>query len=72
MKGQKALEKIVVFISVNTSAASSTNRQELKPSKAITRTPGVRMNNFELLMLNHDRAYITCEFKRKYVCDNKM
>ena len=72
MKGQKALEKIVAFISAHTSAASSTNRQELKPSKAITRTLGVRMNNFELLMLNHDRAYITCEFKRKYVYDNKM
>ena len=29
-------------------------------------------NHFELLMLQHGRAFSAYEFRRKYVCDNEM
>ena len=72
MREQKALYKTVVFISASTFGAGGTNCKALKPSRAITRNPGVRTSNFELLMLEHDLAYSVGEFRRKYVCDNEM
>ena len=48
-EGAKSLEKIVVFISVNTFGACGTNCKALKPSRAIIKNPGVWTNNFSVV-----------------------
>ena len=72
IRGQKAMQKTVVFISANTFGAGGANCQALKPSRAITRNLGVRTNNFELLMQKHEQAYSAREFGRKCASDNEM
>ena len=72
-RGEKALQKIVAFISANTTGAVGTNCKALKPSRAATKNPGSGdKSNFELLMQKHACAYSACESRRKYVCDNEM
>ena len=71
MRRQKASQQIV-FFSANICGAGGTNCKELHPSRATSRNPEIRTNNFELLMLKHDRAYSACEFRRNYVWDREI
>ena len=69
-EGEKALYKIVSYISANFTTAGVINCKALKPSRAITKNLGIRTRTtFELLMQKHDHAYSVFKFKRKYhVC----
>ena len=64
--------RIVILISANISGAGGTNRKALKPSRAITKDPGPDANIFKLLMLTHDRAYLSMDSEKVYVRDNEM
>ena len=74
IRRQNALSKKLLFLFLLILMVQAVKLQSatVKPFRAIIRNPRVRTNHFELLMLEHDRAYSVCEFKRKYVCDNEM
>ena len=65
--------KIVVFISANTSDADGkTAKHYCKATQTHNKESEGPDNHYELLILNHDRAYSESEFRRKYVCDKEM
>ena len=65
MSWQKACSvKSNLFISANASNAGGTNSKALKPSWAITSDPDPDTTIFELLMLKHDRAYLSVKSKK--------
>ena len=66
MRGKRQC-RIVILISANIFGAGGTNRKTLEPSRAITRDPGPDANICVLLMLTHDRAYLSMDAE-KSIC----
>ena len=66
MRGKRQC-RIVILIAANISGAGGTNRKALKPSRAITKDSGPDANIFKLLMLTHDRAYLSMD-SEKSIC----